>query len=333
MVSIIIPFHNSAKFIRRCLESIVIQTYPYWEIILIDDHSTDNGQSICQEFIKQHPNIYLHSSPSYGVSSARNIGINQAVGEFVCFVDSDDKLDKNFLSKLMRIADKDPLLDIIRADFEKITENGTFTIKSPWSGLYLKKDLTEKVIPEYIGPAKAGHPAVFSSVWGMLVRRRLVEGMSFCPSLNVMEDKVFVIELLFKANRAFFCNLPLYRYYVTPGSAMSCYHEYYDQNMLEVIRAISDITKRFNYRESEHRLLNLKYIAWWCVAYNEIFSNRDYSLSSKIINIFRQSCSISHRWLSADSIYLIRSNPMWLLLLAGLNKLFLKIWRKKFAVT
>ncbi|WP_418586096.1 glycosyltransferase family 2 protein [Intestinibacter sp.] len=96
-VSIIVPVYNNEKYLRQCLDSITNQTFKDIEIILVDDGSTDNSASICEEYAKEDSRIIVVHSQNKGVSHARNIGINQSKGKYIIFCDSDDRIEDDFV--------------------------------------------------------------------------------------------------------------------------------------------------------------------------------------------------------------------------------------------
>ena len=95
ILSITIPSYNVEKYIRHCIESIINQTYPDLQIILVDDGSTDCSGLICDEYAKKDARITVVHTENKGVSSARNLGIKHAKGEYIAFLDSDDCIDKD----------------------------------------------------------------------------------------------------------------------------------------------------------------------------------------------------------------------------------------------
>lgn len=101
-VSIIVPIFNTEKYIERCLDSIINQTYDDWELILVDDGSTDDSGKICDRYADGFGNISVFHKENGGVSSARNIGLEKALGEYVCFVDGDDWLASYMIEYLVR---------------------------------------------------------------------------------------------------------------------------------------------------------------------------------------------------------------------------------------
>lgn len=103
LVSIIVPVYNNEKYIERCLNSILNQTYTNIQIIVINDGSTDNSYKICKKYAEQDNRIFLISQKNSGVSSARNTGLKEAKGEVLSFIDSDDWVHERFIEDNLKI--------------------------------------------------------------------------------------------------------------------------------------------------------------------------------------------------------------------------------------
>lgn len=102
LISVIVPVYNSAMYLEKCIQSILKQNYPHWELILVDDGSSDGSSKICDDFAKQDHRVKVVHIPNGGVSNARNVGIQHATGEYIAFVDSDDYIDEEFLDALVK---------------------------------------------------------------------------------------------------------------------------------------------------------------------------------------------------------------------------------------
>ena len=100
LISIIVPVYNVEEYLKQCLDSILEQTFSDYEVILVNDGSTDNSGLICQEYAEKDSRIRYFEKENGGLSDARNYGIEQAQGEYLTFVDSDDFLDKMHLNVL-----------------------------------------------------------------------------------------------------------------------------------------------------------------------------------------------------------------------------------------
>ena len=95
-ISVIVPAYNAENYVSNCIESILRQSYSYFELILIDDGSIDNSLNICKEYEKRDPRIKVYTQPNSGPSTARNKGLKNITGTYITFVDSDDFIDENF---------------------------------------------------------------------------------------------------------------------------------------------------------------------------------------------------------------------------------------------
>ena len=110
-ISVIVPVYNAEKYLHRCIDSILNQTFPDFELLLIDDGSKDQSGEICDEYAKKDSRVKVFHKENGGVSSARNVGIDNAVGEYICFCDSDDWVEKTWLlSFFERMCDNDMLI-------------------------------------------------------------------------------------------------------------------------------------------------------------------------------------------------------------------------------
>lgn len=101
LISVIIPVYNAAPYLSKCIESIMRQTYTDWELILVDDGSRDNSYDICRNYAEQDTRVRAIHQDNAGVSAARNVGLQEATGEYICFIDSDDYVLDNYLEVLL----------------------------------------------------------------------------------------------------------------------------------------------------------------------------------------------------------------------------------------
>lgn len=97
-ISVVIPVYNTEKYLKRCIDSVVAQSFTDWELILVDDGSYDNSGKICDDYAARDKRIMVKHQKNGGVSKARNIGLGSATGEYVTFLDSDDWLDSNAIA-------------------------------------------------------------------------------------------------------------------------------------------------------------------------------------------------------------------------------------------
>lgn len=179
-ISVIVPVYNSEEYLDRCIESILGQTYKSFELIIVDDGSSDNSWKILEVYSKRDNRIKIIHQENAGPGIARNRGIEEATGEYVVFVDSDDFIDKNYFSKLSKKTEDVIFIDVnqVNESFELIcTEymsdkrevskeefiRGQMTGKINWGGVRkaVKRDLLEKFNIRYSNH-KIGEEAIFS---------------------------------------------------------------------------------------------------------------------------------------------------------------------------
>ena len=123
MVSVIVPVYNAEKYLSQCIESLLSQTYKEFELILVDDYSSDNSVAVCLDWIKNDNRIKLHRMPqNSGPAKVRNVGMDLAEGDFYCFIDADDHVTPNYLECLLKKVESYEA-DIVWCDFCEVSYN------------------------------------------------------------------------------------------------------------------------------------------------------------------------------------------------------------------
>src|SRR5690606_33739439 len=117
--SVIIPVYNKAPHLRRCIDSVLNQTYPFFEIILIDDASTDESLSILNSYIDERIRIFFRRTPGPGGYAARNLGIKKSVFDWIAFLDADDEWDSSRLAKLEALCQDFPDAEILSSGWNE----------------------------------------------------------------------------------------------------------------------------------------------------------------------------------------------------------------------
>ena len=214
-VSIIIPIYNCEKFLNKCLDSIVKQEYNNLEIVLINDGSTDDSLRICNERKKLDPRIIVIDKENGGVSSARNVGLENATGDFILFLDGDDYLDIDCIHKCMNLINKYSL-DILKFSYvkelsKKVTKKYSYTV--PLNQKIEKKDFFLKLYP-YIFTTDD-----FCNVTIAIIKKSVIAQTKFRLNRLIGEDYLFFIECLNNANNIYFINDCFYHYIVNSESA------------------------------------------------------------------------------------------------------------------
>lgn len=202
MVSIIIPCYNAEKTIKRCLESVISQTYKNIEIVIINDGSIDKTDSIIKKYINDNRIKYYNRS-NHGIGKTRNFGMKEATGEYITFLDSDDYLPNDAIDNLYKLAQKNKL-DLVVSDYYVDNKN----IKS------------EKIKSFPITNVKNNPNLIFDinlAPWNKLYKKELIENIKFEENLKY-EDAPFVIESIIKAKKIGKLDKETYYYVVNPNS-------------------------------------------------------------------------------------------------------------------
>ena len=212
--SVIIPVYNVSKYIRDCLVTITEQTYHDYEIIIVDDGSTDHSIDIVHEF-DHFPNLIIYRQANTGLAGARASGLLIATGEYVLFLDSDDYVDRNLLKTVdSYIESKTDLLEFASISFYDGVDIRNHTIRDTITTEYDRKEFLQKIVYEDI---ILGSRACV--VWNKVYRRRLIEEyVSEQNALMPLEDFVFNAQFYCGVNHYRGINIPLYYYRDRPGS-------------------------------------------------------------------------------------------------------------------
>ena len=204
LISLVIPCYNSQHTLRKCLDSVIQQSYTNLEIILVDDGSTDDSSKIYEEFQSKDERIKIYKQENSGVSKARNKGVALTTGEYICFVDSDDWVETNYCSELYDLlVTENADISIIEASYED--ENGKVVFNKPISGEMVfdgKRALALLLEDEVI----QSHP------WGKLYKAHFLNNINFPENLKCFEDYSTLFKIFDKAVKVVKSNKKLHHY-------------------------------------------------------------------------------------------------------------------------
>jgi glycosyltransferase involved in cell wall biosynthesis len=235
LISIIIPVYNVEKYLKECVDSVRKQTYKNLEIILIDDGSKDNSGKLCDELAKEDNRIKVIHKENGGLSDARNVGIENATGEYIQFIDSDDFVEKDMIEILhndicQEKADVSMCSLYLYKDGEKTTD------ASYKREIFNKEQVLKEILLD---------ERVRSYAWNKMFKKSLFESIRF-PKGKVFEDIYTMSPIFQKANKIVFNDIPLYYYRQREGSIL---HNQTNELRLEYIKAAmfvnKDIEKNF----------------------------------------------------------------------------------------
>ena len=201
MISIIIPVFNSKKYLNKCIESIIKQTYTDIEIILIDDGSTDGSGEICDKFSILDRRVKVIHQPNAGVSSARNYGLDIAKGSLIMFVDSDDWVESCFIENLLRVYSCE---DILISGYKELRPSRVI-IKNTDTRKIESAELFEHFEELY-------EKFLLNSPFSKLYKRNLIDNLRFRKDVKLGEDLIFNLEYIKKTRNILFVDEIGYNY-------------------------------------------------------------------------------------------------------------------------
>lgn len=221
LISVIVPVYNAEVYIRQCVASILNQTYENFELLLIVDGATDGSLKICRELQSEDKRIVVTDKPNEGVSAARNLGIAMAKGEYICFVDADDRISEDYLEALIGAATADHAqIALCQYAFER--ENGIVDSGEPELTPYNRE--TDDLYSLYIRSLYRidGAPYILGSACRSIFEKAflLCNNILF-PPCRLFEDQLFLLSAMGRCDRISVVNKAMYFYNDTvTGSAM-----------------------------------------------------------------------------------------------------------------
>lgn len=296
-ISILVPVYNVSKYIKQCIESVISQTYPYWELVLVDDGSTDESPTICDNFVNKDSRIKVIHKKNGGLASARNAGLENASGSWIMMLDGDDWISPYALQKSIDTA-YNHNADFIK--FSHILEYTKFSKNFSYPIIREKEEYIDALLSRSIP----------TSIWGGLYKRELFNKLNpkFTNGLNFGEDYSVTPRLLYFSTNPIFLQDCLYHYRVLNNSYVGSHKWSNIQQLIECEKIIFDFFSNLD----NHRYKNSLYAGRiWIkkLAYDYILSNykQNYihyeSIQELYINdINHAKCSLNkHLFLSLAS--------------------------------
>lgn len=261
LISIIVPIYNTEPYLARCVDSILNQSFIDFELLLVDDGSTDGSGAVCDTYAERDGRIRVFHKENGGVSSARNMGIKASKGEWITFVDSDDELLPDGLQVMIDGTSEE--VDMVMAGYYEYHGETQLvdTSKCGPAKVINRNDALLMMYPstglEYMGYS-----------WGKLFKRNIIlnKGVFFDENVRFKEDTLFVVEYLCDTKNQCFCtNVPVYKYMQLPTGVMGGLRQTYNPNYLHgfdvvvkmnrIIQALPDVSKALS-RASKFEVVN-----------------------------------------------------------------------------
>lgn len=213
-ISIIVPVYNVEKYISRCIESIINQSFSSFELILVDDGSPDSCGEICDYYAKKDSRIKVIHKQNEGLSSARNSGIEVAKGEYIAFVDSDDYIHRDMYKNLYDAAIKNKS-DIVVCDYKKVYDSYEIDENIKLKP-YESKNMTNI---EALNKLYESDKGIYIVAWNKLYKKTIFNELRYNNG-RIHEDEFIIHKLLYNSKVITYINLELYYYFQRPDSIM-----------------------------------------------------------------------------------------------------------------
>ena len=287
IISVIVPVYNVEQYLRKCVDSIMCQTYADLEIILIDDGSPDKSPEICDEYAKKDCRIRVIHQKNGGLGYARNVGICNAQGDFITFIDSDDYVSSDYVECLYEgLIELEA--DIAIASFYPFKDN----VKCQrFSEIDAFIDVQKSEAMSRYCSINAELSMPFISACNKLYRRNLFDRIEF-PKGKLYEDAFTTYKLIDKAKKIVYTPSKLYYYRINPQSILG---QSFKEKHLEMVEAFRSGCDFFNRKEEKEiasmfipPLLMREIYCWWGAKL--ILKNQ--CLAQKVIKDYRKDCKV-----------------------------------------
>ena len=274
-VSVIIPVHNVEDYLSRCIDSVINQTHDNIEIILVDDGSTDNSQKICDDYSKKDNRVFFKRIKPCNCGQARNIGLEEAKGDYILFLDSDDYIEYNTIERMLNEIKKG--YDIVCCGFDRIDEDTkkvycTEMISMPYDEIILNDDNFMEA--SFLSP----------SCWGKLFPKELLSGSSF--TTNAIEDILFYIDYIPKVKKIKFVKEVLWHYMVKKVSGVTSFNVEKANHFEEDLLKLKEKYNKNNYSIQIKKFLTLQAIIHDCISIpSRLYNNKNININDRITHI------------------------------------------------
>ena len=245
MISVIVPVYNTAKFLHRCIDSLINQTYKKTEIVLVDDGSKDDSLQICNEYASKHTNIVVFHKENAGQGLARNDGIKLSHGDYICFLDSDDYYEPDTCELLVKTMTENDA-DLCSYGYKiEDADGNVVAIPKIKDRVYIGNKVKDDFILHYFGDSlKDDNLRGVSSCMSVFKKGLIVEHAIDFPSERIVssEDSAFCLEYCKHVNKVVTISKPLYHYVQNSNSFCQSYRD----DRLELLISLQEMLTAYS---------------------------------------------------------------------------------------
>ncbi|QWQ39040.1 glycosyltransferase [Gemella sp. zg-570] len=274
LISIIVPVYKVEKYLERCVNSILLQTYKNLEIILVDDGSPDDSGKMCEELAKTDSRIVVYHKENGGLSDARNFGVEKARGKYIGFVDSDDYIHENMYQHLYETI-KTNNIDIAECNVTRVYGNKE---KPHYAGEEFCNILrVDEYIKEYLSMEK-----VYGSVWCKLISSDIAKKLKF-PVGKYYEDMFYNYDLFKVIDKIAITSKCYYYYYIRENSITTEKYSSKQIDIIEILNTINDYILKEYPQFSEESFIRLTYA--YLSTFNHLIVDNNYKNYPEFIEL------------------------------------------------
>ena len=243
-ISVIVPVYQAEALLPQCVESVLAQTFSDWELLLIDDGSRDGSPTLCDGYAARDPRIRVFHKPNGGVSTARNLGLEQATGPYIAFLDADDTFEPAALETLWYLREKAGADSAGCAHYNVTPDGEQRTELLLPAGIYEETDIREKILWPLAGDRL--QPPVFNGfIWRFLFDAAILRDNAITFEGAYLEDELFLMEYFANVHRLAVTDKPLYHYLENPASATHRYMRDYPAVFARFLERKAEIVEKY----------------------------------------------------------------------------------------
>lgn len=258
-LSVVVPIYNVERYLKKCIDSLINQKELPYEIILVDDGSTDSSGAICEQYAENVEYIYVYHKENQGLGLTRNFGIEQVKGDFVIFVDSDDYLDEDYFLTMNKLFEKEHF-DTCKTCFRRVNDLGekSFENKVLSDEIYVGEDVLKCLFPRLIGSAPDAKDAVPMSSCCTIYSMEIIKkyNIRFVSEREwISEDILFNLEYYARAQKILLSSYVGYNYRINNNSLTTKYLEDRFEKSIRMYKREKELLLNIDLFEScEYRL-------------------------------------------------------------------------------
>ena len=260
-ISVIVPVYNVEKYLHRCVDSILNQSLQDFEIILVNDGSTDSSPEICDQYAQQDNRIHVIHKKNARVAAARNDGIKAAKGEFISLIDSDDWIEPTMLEETYSTATQFGC-DFVMCDLAKKGKDIEYTVSQPIpKGFYDRERIEKELFKCLIMFDNIEFPPTISNCVCLFNRMFLVDNeLYYDEDIHYCEDSIFGSKVMYNANKFYYLKGKyFYNYFYNPNSTTSKYNPKKWESYLKINERLEDYFKNDDFDFSYQLKINMLY--------------------------------------------------------------------------